>query len=524
MFAKAGSDAGLRGAGAHATAGPRTRVRRLKLPLVLHNRVSYAGTAVALLAFIAIVFLFILSSVTGKAPYAGIVIFVVLPSIMLGALTLVPIGMIREWRRVRRGGERSMPRFPVLDLNRPSQLNATILFAGVGLLLIFLSVFGSFQAYEATESVAFCGATCHMPMEPEYTTYRNSPHARVRCVDCHVGPGADWYIKSKLSGLYQVYAVAFDRFPRPIPGTIASLRPAQETCEQCHWPAKFFGSQQVRFVHYLSDAKNTRWEVNLLLKTGGTEPFGQQGQGIHWHMNIDNRIEYIATDKDRQQIPWIRARNRETGHTKVYTSDPKLSEAEIAAAEVRVMDCMDCHNRPSHILRSPRQAIDRALELGEIDASLPSIMDTGTKFLKGDYPSVAAAENAIERGVMAYYGERHPALVESRRDDLARAVGALQQIYRGNVFPEMKARWDVYPTNIGHMAFPGCMRCHDGEHKSADGTVVSRECATCHTIVGQGPPGEVEVAMSDKGLEFKHPEDIGDSLETMQCTDCHAGE
>ncbi len=501
-------------------------MRRSTFPRLLHNWVSYAGTAVGLLAFIAIVFLFVLNLLAGgQAPYAGIVIFVVLPAVLLGGLAFVPIGMVLEWRKLRRGGAPSVPRFPVVDLNRPAHRNAVALFSGVGLLLVFLSVFGSFKAYESTESVAFCGTTCHTPMEPEFTTYRNSPHARVRCVDCHVGPGADWYVKSKLAGLYQVYAVTFDAFPRPIPGTIASLRPAQETCEQCHWPAKFFGSQQVRFVHYLSDAANTRWEVNLLLKTGGTEPFGQQGQGIHWHMNIDNRIEYIATDKDRQQIPWIRATNRDTGYATVYTtSDHPLSDADVAAAEVRVMDCMDCHNRPSHILRSPRQALDRALELREIDPVLPSIFEVGTKLLKAEYPSVPAAANAIKRGITAYYSEHHPEILESRRPELERAVAALQQIYRSNMFPEMKARWDVYPTNIGHMAFPGCMRCHDGEHKAADGTVISRTCSTCHTIVGQGRTGDVKVAMTSEGLEFEHPEDIGDSLETMQCTDCHAGE
>lgn len=501
-------------------------MRRLELPALLHNWVSYGGTAIAILAFIAIGFLLILNLFSGgQAPYAGLVIFILLPAVMLGGLFLVPVGMVIEWRQRRRTGRHSIPRFPVIDVNQPQQRNAAIIFAVVTLVVLFLSVFGSFRAYEATESVAFCGATCHQPMEPEYTTYRNSPHARVRCVDCHVGSGADWYVKSKLSGLYQLYAVAFDKYPRPIPGTIESLRPAQQTCEQCHWPAKFFGSQQMRMVHYLSDEQNTRWEISLLVKTGGTEPFGQQGRGIHWHMNIDNRIEYIATDKDRQQIPWIRATNKATGESTVYAStDKPLSSEQIAAAEVRVMDCMDCHNRPSHILRSPREALDRALELGEIDASLPSIMQTGIRLLKADYPSVPAALDAIQSGVMGYYGEHHPALLETRRDDLTRAVSALQQIYRQNFFPVMKSRWDAYPTNIGHLAFPGCMRCHDGSHTSADGKVISRACGTCHTIVGQGRTGAVKVSMQLDGLEFEHPEDVGDALETMQCTDCHSGE
>jgi len=498
-----------------------------RLPPLVHNRVSYAGTAIAVLTFVLMAFLFVLNSMrSGPAPYGGLVIFVVLPAILLGGLFLIPVGMAIEWRHLRRtGGRRSIPAFPVLDLNRPQQRNAAVIFAVITLLVLVASVFGSYHAYEATESVAFCGSTCHTPMEPEYTTYRNSPHARVRCVDCHVGPGADWYVKSKLSGLYQLYAVAFDKFPRPIPGTIDSLRPAQETCEQCHWPAKFFGSQQVTRVHYLSDERNTRWEINLLIRTGGTEPFGTQGQGIHWHMNIDNRVEYIATDKDRQQIPWVRVTNKTTGASMVYAStDDALSPEQVAAGEVRVMDCMDCHNRPSHILRSPRESLDRALQLGEIDPTLPSIVKTGIKLLKADYPSVPAAHDAIERGVMDYYRERHADLAETRRDDLTQAVDALKQIYRQNFFPTMKSRWDVYPNNIGHLTFPGCMRCHDGSHESADGKVISKTCSTCHAIIGQGRNGDVKFSTQPDGLPFEHPEDVGDAIESMQCTDCHAGE
>jgi hypothetical protein len=488
---------------------------------------SYAGTGIAGLAFILIVFLFVLQSLrSSPAPYGGLVMFVVLPTVMVGALLLIPIGMALEWRRMRRsGGQRSIPVFPVLDLNKPQHRNAAIVFAVGTLLVVFLSAFGSFQAYEATESVAFCGATCHTPMEPEYTTYRNSPHARVRCVDCHVGPGADWYVKSKISGMYQLYAVAFDKFPRPIPGTIESLRPAQVTCEQCHWPAKFFGSQQVTRVHYLSDEANTRWEVNLLIKTGGTEPLGKQGQGIHWHMNIDNRVEYIATDRERQQIPWVRVTNKATRVSKVFaTTDKPLSPEQVAASEIRVMDCMDCHNRPAHILRSPRESMDHALQVGEIDPTLPSIVKTGIDLLKAEYPSVPAAQDAIQRGVMDFYGKRHPDVAKTRGDELARAIGALQQIYRQNFFPAMKARWDAYPTNVGHQSFPGCMRCHDGSHQTPDGETINKTCSTCHTIIGQGRNGEIKFSTQPDGLPFEHPEDVGDALETMQCTDCHAGE
>ncbi len=496
----------------------------MTLPPLVHNRLSYAGAAIAVLMLISIVFLFILDLAggTGEAPYAGIVIFIVLPSILLGGLALIPLGMMLEWRHVRRTGTRSMPTFPVVDFNQPAQRNAAAIFVVGSILLLFMSVFGSYQAYEHTESVAFCGTTCHTVMEPEFVTYQNSPHARVRCVDCHVGPGADWYVKSKMAGLYQVYAVAFDKYPRPIPATITDLRPAQETCEQCHWPEKFFGAQQRRNVHFLADEENSRWEVTLLLKVGGAEPIGEQGHGIHWHMNIANRIEYIAVDADRQDIPWVRLTNP-AGETKVYRStESELTDDQIAAAEVRVMDCMDCHNRPSHILRSPRESLNRALLLGEIEPTLPSIKQTGIDVLTGEYASVEEAMDAIDTGVRSFYRDND--LPDSRAADVDRAIGAIQNIYRLNFFPKMKARWDAYPSNAGHVTFPGCMRCHGGLHESADGEVITTDCRACHTIMAQGPADDLRYSTTPDGLDFEHPGGVGDDWQSMLCSDCHAGE
>ncbi|MGH3055774.1 MAG: cytochrome c3 family protein, partial [Gaiellaceae bacterium] len=223
----------------------------MKLHPLVHNRVSYVGVAIATLALIVFVFLLVLSTFTdaARAPYASLVIFIFVPTVLLFGAFLIPLGMLVERRHVRLTGQHSVPRFPVLDFNDARQRNLSALFVVGATVLLFLSVFGSFQAYEATESVAFCGTLCHLPMQPEFTTYENSPHARVKCVDCHVGPGAEWYVKSKLSGLYQVYAVTFNKFPRPIAGPITSLRPAQQTCEQCHWPEQFFEAQERRLIH-----------------------------------------------------------------------------------------------------------------------------------------------------------------------------------------------------------------------------------------------------------------------------------
>jgi hypothetical protein len=501
----------------------------VKLPPLVHNRISYAGAAIALLALSAIVFLVIVNTLVGggEAPYAGLVIFILLPAILLFGLLLIAVGMLVERRQVRRTGAYSIPRFPVIDLNNAAQRNASLIFVIGSILLLFLSVFGSFEAYEATESVVFCGSTCHTVMEPEKVAHQRSAHARVRCVECHVGPGAEWYLKSKLSGAHQVYAVATDSYPRPIPVPIEDLRPARETCEHCHWPGQHADVQRLKTrVTFLPDADNTRWEFDLLVNVGGAHA-ADGASGIHWHLNPANRVEYIAADVGRQKIPWVRVTDTSTGTTTEYNStDEPLSAEQIAAGPVRTMDCLDCHNRPSHKLAPPDDSVDQAILAGEIDPSLPSVKKVGTELLAAEYASVAEAQAAIDAGLRDYYAEHHPEVPSQRAAALAVAATALQNAYRVNNFPAMKANWAAYPDNSGHFRFPGCIRCHDGLHESANGETVSSECTTCHVITAQGKAGALARSDDPRGLGFEHPPiaDLEDAWEDTPCTDCHAPE
>jgi hypothetical protein len=312
-------------------------------------------------------------------------------------------------------------------------------------------------------------------------------------------------------------------YPQPIPTPIKNLRPARETCEQCHWPDKFHGSQERVFDHYMADEQNTRWPIRMLIKTGGGSKEAGIAEGIHWHMNIANRVEYIARDATRQDIPWVRITDTRTGESREYAStDSPLTEEERAGAEVRVMDCMDCHNRPSHIYRSPKYSMNAAMEAGRIDATLPAVKRLGIEVLSAQYPSTADAMRAIEQALTSFYREQHPEVERDRGPAVARAVSEIQQIYRTNQFPEMKVRWDTYADNIGHLVFPGCYRCHDGNHQSPDGTAITHACTACHTIAAQGKPEALEFATSVDGLTFAHPIDIGDAWQVMKCSDCHA--
>jgi NapC/NirT cytochrome c family, N-terminal region len=498
----------------------------MKLPRTVHNRLSYAGAGIALLAFTLFIFLSFLHAVGGpsQAPYAGLLVFVLVPAVLLLGLLMIPIGMFFEWRYIGRTSHVSMPEYPVIDLNQPHYRNVVLLFVLGGVLVLFFTVFGGYSAYKATESVAFCGTLCHTVMKPEYTAYRNSPHARVRCVDCHVGPGASWWVKSKITGAYQVYAVLFNKFPRPIPSPIASLRPAQQTCEQCHWPEQFYGAQLNRHVYFLPDEKNSRWVVNLLVKIGGGNPAAGRTEGIHWHMNIADRVEYIATDEKRQQIPWVRITDRSTGEVREYVStEAPLTERQIETMPKRTMDCMDCHNRPTHTFRSPRFAVNLALASGAIDATLPFVRKEGVDLLAADYTSRDEALTKISEGLTTFYEKQYPDVAKGRSATVTQAIRELQKIYDQNFFPAMKASWRDYPNNVGHLEFEGCFRCHDGQHKSADGKMIRNDCETCHTISSQGPAEKLAYADGPDGLPFHHPEDIDEAWKLVKCDTCHSG-
>ncbi len=498
----------------------------MKLPDSYHNWLSYIGSAIAALAFAVFSFLFIFHTLSGpnQVPYAGLVIFILVPAFILFGLALIPVGMFFEWLHWRRTGRRSIPKFPTIDLNDSGHRNATFVFLVGSAILLFFSSYGGYRAYQYTDSVAFCGQVCHSVMKPEFTSHQDSPHARVKCVGCHVGPGATWYVRSKLSGLYQVYATLLNKYPRPIPGTITDLRPAREVCEQCHWPKAFWGEKEQRESFFLSDDSNTQWNVSLLLKIGGQTPEEATAKGIHWHVASDVRIEYLATDQDRQTIPWVKVTYLNSGKSVEYQSgDSPLTPSQRAKGERRTMDCLDCHNRPSHRYRSPVDAVNLALASGRISPKLPYIKDAGVQVLSKNYSSSNAALQGIEKGIHDYYQKNSPDLLSNGGKRISNAVAALQQIYGENFFPSMKARWTAYPDNEGHWIFPGCMRCHDGQHKSQDGDVIPHDCRTCHIIMTQGKPGEEEYMKDDKGLEFKHPAPIGGMWKQSPCTECHSG-
>ncbi len=491
-------------------------------PSLLHNWLSLAGIILAASSFFAVACLIALDFFHGFTnPYMGILTYIVAPAFLVAGLWAIAFGALWERHRRRKRKPGVIPAFPRIDLNVPRQRHAFIAVAVATVVFLLLTALGSYRTYQFTDSVIFCGKTCHAIMTPEYTAYQESPHARVECVQCHIGPGASWFVKSKLSGAYQVYATLMDKYPRPIPTPIENLRPARETCEQCHWPRKFFGEVERDFPHYLPDEQNSPWTTRMLVKIGGGDPsFGLVG-GIHWHMAIANKIEYVASDKERQVIPWVRLTDRNGKVTVYQSTDHPLKPEQIASAQPRVMDCMDCHNRPSHIYHSPVDSVNTAIRAGRIALNLPFIKEKAVKALVKTYPGTEDAFSGISTTLTKFYETKYPGLAKTDSQGVAATVAEVQSIYRHNFFPDMKVNWRVYPDNIGHMNFPGCYRCHDGNHVSAEGKTISHDCNACHIIIAQGPEGKPETNLA--GLEFKHPVDISDAWQQMRCSDCHDG-
>jgi len=399
-----------------------------KLPALVHNVISYAGAVIAGVAGSSILFLFITDLISGiPNPYVGILLFLVLPAFLVTGLLLIPLGMYLRWRTQGKGGGIVRHRWPSLDLNERQQRNAVLIFVLGSLIFVLMSTVGIYQAYRFTDSVTFCAKTCHSVMVPEYTTFRRSPHARLKCVECHIGPGAGWYARSKLSGLYQVYATLAGIYPRPIPNPISDLRPVKEDCELCHWPRQFFGQDLTRFDHYLYDKANTHWSIMMLIKTGGQERGTGRVQGIHWHTAKNMKVEYISKDAKLQNILLVKVTDLSSGKSRVYRDRSVSSTDRLPGTGAwRIMDCIDCHNHPSHIYHSPDYEIDSAIAAGRIDAGIPDIKKTAVTAMGKNYKSDAEAMDGIEQTMSDYYQKNYPEFFSENRVRIDEAIKAIR--------------------------------------------------------------------------------------------------
>jgi nitrate/TMAO reductase-like tetraheme cytochrome c subunit len=448
-------------------------------PITLAGAVLTTTSAITVISFW--VFEIMLGGGAVAYPYAGILFFLILPAIFVLGLILIPLGSWMRRRSLRARGE--LPaEYPRIDFNEPLLRRATGLVGIATFINVVIFTTATYRGAQYMDSVAFCGTTCHTVMQPEYAAYRNSPHSRVACVECHIGPGASWFVRSKLSGVRQVFAVAFHDYPKPIPSPVEQLRPARATCEQCHWPQRFSGNVLLVLTEFSTDEANTPLTTVLSMKVGGTNARGMVGIHGH-HLDPGVKINYIATDTKRQVIPQV-TYSAPDGQTTVFNdSTAKITPEQLARGEHRVMDCMDCHNRPTHTFQLPDQALDQAMSEHYISADLPYIKKEALEVLKTNYPDRQTARVKIADSLRNFYERNYPQVASTEDAKLTAAIEAVQGIYLRNVFPQMDVTWGTYPDNLGHMNWPGCFRCHDGNHVSADGKAIPNDCDTCHDIL-----------------------------------------
>jgi hypothetical protein len=481
------------------------------------NFISLIGMILATVATGLIVIFLAMEAITGvEHPYLGILVYFIFPAMLVVGLLLVPAGAFRVRRQRRQLTPEAIPPYPVLDLNDQHKRRLFILFIFGTVIFIVIIALAAIKGYQFTESTDFCGKLCHVVMEPEHTAWSKSPHAKVHCVECHIGPGAKWYVKAKISGLKQIYAVMAHTYPTPLETPITNLRPARDICERCHWPEKFYSGRQKVFYHYAPDAKNTPREINLLINIGGT-PKTPNAMGIHWH--IGREVYYIARDKKRLDIPYVAVKDKYGKLTEYHDVDNPLAKEKIAQGSKRLMDCTDCHNRPTHIYRSPGQEMDENFVSGHIDPSLPYVKKIAVELLEKPYKTREEGKAAIAEGIENYYAKNYPRVAKEKAAAVRQAIERVQDIYNRNFFPSMKVSWNTYPDHIGHFYTPGCFRCHGGKHQSAEGKVISKDCNLCHTVLSQK---QENIKPGSKVKGFIHPKDIGDAIIAMNCSDCHS--
>jgi nitrate/TMAO reductase-like tetraheme cytochrome c subunit len=451
------------------------------LSMVTRNWISLLGAIIALVGAVLMLMLFGMEmSGFHGGPYLGILTYLILPTIFVIGLALIPVGVIRKRRQdaAAAASHKDAPHLPIIDLNDEKTRGVVIASVLVGVVSMVLLAGATYKGVEVMESVEFCGEACHTVMEPEYTAFKRSAHSRLACADCHIGSGADWFVKAKISGAWQLVAVAFNLYPTPIPAPVHSLRPARETCEQCHWPTKHVGDKLALRTHFGDDETNTETKTVLLMKVGGLQ--GRSSSGIHWHVDPSVSVRYLS-DMSRQKIYDIEARAAD-GTTKVF----KTNEKPEGKTEWRKMDCVDCHNRPSHTYKMPSTELDAALDDGRIDKTLPFIKREGMRMLQVAYPSHDAARAALSSEVATFYKTSYSDIATSKAAEIAAAGKTLGDIYSWNVFPQMKVTWGTYRNNLGHDEdSPGCFRCHDKRHATDKGKKIGRDCEVCHSVLAE---------------------------------------
>jgi nitrate/TMAO reductase-like tetraheme cytochrome c subunit len=461
--------------GGGVTRVPGWRRDRPGIVLLTSHWLTWVGFALAITA--ASTWLFVLpAEVAGHAdnPYKGAVLYLILPFILFAGLGLAALGMLLARRRIRQ-------RLQTALVDRKTALQRLIVFLVITVAVnLLIGTQLTYRAVVYMDTPQFCGATCHV-MRPEYLGHQDSNHASVACAECHIAPGAGGWVEAKMNGTRQLWQTLTNTYRRPVPPALESghLIPSKETCERCHWAEKIVGTRLVVVPSYAADEQNSDTYTVLMMLVGGSRMTGIH----HAHFAGGYEVRYAATDATRQTIPWVERRNLATGETKTYLADGTTPE-QAARLTQHTMQCVDCHDRPTHAFFLPDRALNRALAIGQVPATLPFIKQQGLAALQATYASDSEAAEKIPAAIRRYYQTTYPQISAQRQADVDKAAQAILAIYNRNVFPDLHVTWGTYTNSLGHMDFPGCFRCHDASHTTADGKdTITQDCGACHQLL-----------------------------------------
>ncbi len=490
----------------------------LFLQLLFMNWIGKIGTILATTAFISFFILEGLSFVgVFRSTYTGIITYFIIPVIFMMGLILLPIAWYKQKKQtgttlrhvfLEQIEHREMEGHTFWEKVIPVVFLLTIVN------VLFIVAAGSSAMHYMDES-EFCGTACHTIMGPEWQVYIASPHSRVACVVCHIGEGVQALATAKLNGAWQAVAAMFDLYDKPIGTPIHNLRPARETCGKCHWPEKHYGSKLVKISRFKEDEVNTAQFTTLNMKIDATTGVGS---GIHWHIAEENEVRYSSVDDLREEMIWVEVK-RADGEFHRYRN-VHLADSTYEEYEPRVMDCVDCHNRATHIYEQPDGALDLAMARGLIDTDLPYIKRESLAAILVDYSSKDSGLAAIKTQLKSFYESEYPDL---QNEHLKTSIEAVQAIYERNIHPEMKITWNTYPNHLGHKVEFGCFSCHNFmQHEQSDGCFrchnrhivdeagisISDECTLCHSILSLEEEDPLEYLMDQEFRTFEEHKNL----------------
>lgn len=420
-------------------------------------------------------------------PYFGFLIYMIMGPIFVIGVLLVIGGTIFC------GKEEDLGQLTVEyieeELSRPGRFTRIrklmLLTSVTTFVTIFVVGIVTYTGFHYTDTVSFCGQFCHTVMEPEYVTYKNSAHSQVSCVKCHIGASSEWFTKSKFSGARQLVAVTFDSYSRPLKTPITALRPERETCEGCHRPQIFHGDKLYIDDKFLPDEDNTHIQTVMVMKIGSGDISGREAHDIHWHISDNEQVKFIASE-DHREISEVTLIDKNQNKTIYRKKDARIEKSD--GMHENVMDCMDCHNRPSHVFLSPEDAMDQKIVTGVIPREIPFIKRQGVAAIIKKYASQDVARRGIAKELMDWYRAEYSEIVAQKEEILKQAVKGVQQAYIENVFPKMNIDWNTYTSFTSHRGDSGCFRCHNDELESETGEKITQDCDACHIILVEDEP------------------------------------